>query len=180
MNVPAPQKGILMRKLIVTLLVFVPLAFTQTQTFTYTYTGLPLPVYPDDWNTVAVTRMFVGRSIQISKVTASVQVQFSGVGDLNVYMWSPDGTRTKLLERNCGSLVNIDTTFDDSASSKYADACPVEAGRGPFRGNEPLANWNNQNAYGYWRLGVENNGSSRTGLVTGFSITITGTAPGRP
>jgi len=37
-------------------------------------------------------------------VTASVQVQYSGVGDLNVYMWSPSGTRTKLLERNCGGL----------------------------------------------------------------------------
>lgn len=169
-----------MRKLTATLLTFVPLAFTQTQTFTYTYTGLPLPVYPDDWNTVAVIGMFVGRSIQISKVTASVQVQFSGVGDLNVFMWSPAGTRTKLLERNCGSLVNIDTTFDDSASSKYADFCPAEAGRGPFRGNEPLANWNNQNAFGSWRLGVENNGSSRTGFVTGFSITITGTALGPP
>src|SRR3954468_10624447 len=105
-----------MRKLIVILLAFVPLAFTQTQSFTYTYTGLPLPVYPDDWNTVGVIRIFVGRSIQISKVTASVQVQFSGVGDLNVYMWSPTGTRTKLLERNCGDLLNIDTTFDDSAS----------------------------------------------------------------
>src|SRR6185295_2403978 len=112
--------------------------------------------------------------------TATVQVQFSGVGDLNVYMLSPAGTRTKLLERNCGGLVNIDTTFDDNAADKYADFCPSEAGRGPFRGNEPLANWNNQNAFGYWRLGVENNGSSRTGLVTGFSITITGTVLGPP
>jgi uncharacterized protein (TIGR03437 family) len=168
------------RKLIVTLLAFVPLAFAQTQTFTYTYTGLPLPVYPDDWNTVAVISMFVGKSIQITKVTASVQVEFSGVGDLNVFMWSPAGTRTKLLERNCGSLVNIDTTFDDSAPSKFADFCPAEAGRGPFQGNEPLANWNNQNAFGSWRLGVENNGSSRTGLVTGFSITITGNVLGPP
>ena len=157
-----------------------PVAFAQSQTFTYTYYGLPLPIYPDDWNTVAVLRLFVGKSIQISKVTASVQVQYSGVGDLNVFMWSPNGTRTRLLERNCGSLVNIDTTFDDSASSKYADFCPAEAGRGPFRGNEPLANWNNQNAYGYWRLGVENNGSSRSGTVTGFSITITGTTSGPP
>ncbi|MEO8597685.1 MAG: proprotein convertase P-domain-containing protein [Candidatus Solibacter sp.] len=168
-----------MRKLIVTLLAFVPLAFSQTQSFTYSYTGLPFPVYPDDWNTVSVIRLFVGRSIQISKVTASVQVQFSGVGDLNVFMWSPDGTRTRLLERNCGGLVNIETTFDDSASGKFADVCP-QAGTGTFRGNEPLANWNNQNAYGYWRIGVENNGSSRTGLVTGFSITVTGTATGPP
>ena len=63
-----------MRKLILTMLAFVPLAFAQTQTFTYTYTGLPLPVYHDDWNTVAVISMFVGTSIQINKVTASVQV----------------------------------------------------------------------------------------------------------
>jgi len=168
-----------MRKLVLTLVAFVPLAFAQSQTYTYTYTGFPLQVYPDDWNTVAVIRMFVGRSIQISKVTASVQVQFSGVGDLNVFMWSPDGTRTKLLERNCGSLVNVDTTFDDSASSKYSDACPAAAG-GSYRGNEPLGNWNGKNGYGYWRLGVENNGSSRSGLVTGFSITITGTALGPP
>ena len=91
-----------MRRLVVNLLAFVPL-LAQTQTFTYTYTGLPFPVYPDDWNTVAVTTVFVGRSIQISKVTASVQVQYSGVGDLNIYMYSPDATRTKLLERNCGA-----------------------------------------------------------------------------
>jgi len=106
-----------MRKLIVILLALVPLAFAQTQNFTYTYSGLPMPVYPDDWNTVAVSTIFVGRSIQISKVTATVQVQFSGVGDLNVYMLSPAGTRTKLLERNCGGLVNIDTTFDDNAAA---------------------------------------------------------------
>jgi uncharacterized protein (TIGR03437 family) len=107
-------------------------------------------------------------------------VQFNGVGDLNVFLWSPAGTRTKLLERNCGGLQNIETTFDDSAPSKYADFCPAEAGRGPFRGNEPLGNSTNQNAFGYWRLGVENNGSSRTGLLTGFSITITGTVLGPP
>jgi uncharacterized protein (TIGR03437 family) len=169
-----------MRKAIITLLAFVPLVFAQTQNFTYTYTGLPMPVYPDDWNTVAVASLFVGRGIQISKVTASVQVQFSGVGDLNVYMYSPGGTRTKLLERNCGGLVNIDTTFDDSAADKFSDFCPAEAGRGPFRGNEPLANWNNENAFGYWRLAVENNGSSREGVLTGFSITFSGSVSGPP
>ena len=181
MTVSAPPKGEPMRKLIVSLLAFAPLAFAQSQSFTYTYSGLPLPIYPDDWNTVTVIRMFVGRSIQISKVTASVQLQYSGVGDLNVFMWSPDGTRTKLLERNCGSLSNIDTTFDDSATSKFSDTCPAATGQGTFRGNEPLANWNNKNGYGYWRIGIENNGSNdKTGTITGFSITITGTSLGPP
>ena len=159
---------------------FVPLAFAQTQTYTYTYSGLPLPVYPDDWDTVAVASVVVPRSITISKVTVAVQVQFNNVTDLNVYLFSPKGTRTKLLERNCSGLVNIDTTFDDSAQSKYADFCPAEAGRGPFRGNEPLANSNNENAYGYWKLAVENNGSGFTGYLNSFSITITGTPFGPP
>lgn len=169
-----------MHKSLLVLAAFAPLALAQSQAFTYTYDGLPLPVYPDDWNVVAVTSILVPRSIAIAKVTVSVQVQYSGVGDLNVYLYSANGTRTKLLERNCGSLQNIDTTFDDSAPSKYADFCPSEAGRGPFRGNEPLGNSVNQNAMGYWRLAVENNGGSGTGLVTGFSITITGTALGSP
>jgi hypothetical protein len=41
-------------------------------------------------------------------------MQFSGVGDLNVYMRPPAGTGTKLLERNFGRLVNIDATFNNS------------------------------------------------------------------
>lgn len=169
-----------MRKSLLALVAFVPLALAQTQTYTYTYSGLPLPVYPDDWNTVAVANVLVPRSISITKVTVSVQVQFNNVQDLNVYLFSAAGTRTKLLERNCSGLVNIDTTFDDTAQTKYADFCPAEAGRGPFQGNEPLANSQNENAYGNWRLAVENNGSGLTGYLTGFSITITGTPFGPP
>lgn len=169
-----------MRKSLLALVALVPLAFAQTQTYTYSYNGVPLPVYPDDWNTVAVASILVPRSITISKVTVAVQVQFGNVADLNVYLFSPQGTRTKLLERNCSGLVNIDTTFDDSAQSKYADFCPAEAGRGPFRGIEPLANSVSQNAYGYWKLGVENNGSGLTGYLNAFSVSITGTPTGPP
>ena len=96
-------------------------------------------------------------------------------------MYSAAGTRIKLLERNCGSLQNIDTTFDDAATTKYGDTCPPEAGRGPFRGNEPLSNANGQIAYGYWRIAVENNGSDdKTGALSAFSISITGTPVGTP
>ena len=163
-----------MRRFLFALWAIAPLAFAQTS-FTYSYSGLPLPIYPDDWNTVTAVRLLVPKSMTVTKVTASVQVAYGGVGDLNVYLYSAAGTRTKLLEKNCGSLTNIDTTFDDSAPSMYKDFCPAEAGRGPFRGNEPLSNANGQNAYGYWRLAVENNGSGKTGTLNGFSITITGT-----
>ncbi len=169
-----------MRKSLLAFALLAPLAFAQTQTFTYTYSGLPMPIYPDDWNTWSVVSLLVPKSIAITKVTASVKVQYNGVGDLNVFLWSPSGTRSKLLERTCGGLQTIDTTFDDSASSMYHDVCPAEAGRGPFRGNEPLANSVNENGFGSWRLGVENNGSSKSGTFTGFSITITGRVLGPP
>jgi uncharacterized protein (TIGR03437 family) len=146
-------------------------------TVTYTYSGLPVPLPVDSADAAVLLYVSVPRSLTITKVTASVQVNYPAVGDLNVYMFSPIGTRTKLLERNCSSLVNIDSSFDDAASSKYADFCPSEAGRGPFRGNEPLSNFNGQNSLGTWTLAVENNGSdSRSGSVVGFSVTITGTA----
>ncbi len=169
-----------MCKPLLALALFAPLTFAQTQTFTYGYSGIPIPIYPDDWNTYSVISVLVPKNMSIAKVTASVTVQYSGVGDLNVFLWSPAGTRTKLLERNCGGLQNINTTFDDSAPTMYRDTCPTQSGSGPFRGNEPLANSAGQNAYGYWRIGVENNGSSRTGVLTGFSVSITGTVLGPP
>ena len=168
-----------MRKSLLILAAFTPLMFAQTQTLSYTYSGLPLPVYPNDWNTWSIISIFFPRSLAVTKVIVSAQVQYSGVGDLNVYLWSPAGTRTKLLERNCGSLQNIDTTFDDSAATRFSNSCP-QPGSGSFQGNEPLANSLNQNSYGFWRLGVENNGSGNTGLFRGFTITIAGTTLGPP
>ena len=168
-----------MRRSLLALLACAPLAMAQSQTYTYSYGGFPLTIYPNDWNVITVVRIAVPKSISISKVTASVQVQYSGVGDLNVFLYSAAGTRTKLLERNCGSLLNINTTFDDSAPTRFGGACPSTAG-GSYQGNEPLANANGQNAFGYWRLAVENNGSGKTGLVTGFSVTVTGTPLGPP
>jgi len=163
-----------MWRAVVILTILAPLVFAQAQTYTYTYTGLPLPIYPDDWNVISIASIDVPQSLVVQKVTVAVQVVYNGVGDLNVFFYSPNGTRTKLLERNCGSLQNINTTFDDGAGTKFEDYCPAEPGRGPFRGNEPLSNSNGQNAFGRWRLAVENNGSGNTGTLTGFSITITG------
>jgi uncharacterized protein (TIGR03437 family) len=169
-----------MRKLMLALGLLASTAFSQTQTFTYSYSGLPLPIYPDDWNTVTVITLLVPRSLAISRVTASVTAQYSGVGDINLFLFSAAGTRTKLLERNCGGLQNINATFDDSAATNFRDTCPSAATQGTYRGNEPLSNSVNENAFGFWRIAVENNGSDRSGTISGFSVTITGTPVGPP
>ena len=130
----------------------------QTSTYTYSYSGAPFPIARDSANITTVVTMFVPRGIQIAKITANVELDYPRPGDLNVYMYSPILTRTKLLERNCGSQGSVsNVTFDDAAASRFSDACPSAAGS--YRGNEPLSNFNNQSALGVWSLAVENNGS---------------------
>ncbi len=153
----------------------------QAQTLTYSYTGGPLLILPSgDSDIYSIARIVVPTAVQISKVTARVKINYPQVGDLNLYLYSPAGTRTRLLERNCGSLRNVDTTFDDSAVSTFASFCPQEVG-GTFRGNEPLSNSNGQSSIGVWRLAVQNNGgNSNTGYLLDFAITITGTTQLKP
>jgi hypothetical protein len=136
----------------------------QSVTVTYDYNGLPLPILPDSADVITLATVTVPRALKTTKVTAKVQLQYPNSGDLNVYLFSPEGTRTILLEHDC-SVANVDTTFDDAAPSLWRDFCPVEAGRGPFRPDQPLSNFNSDNsAFGVWTLAVENNQSdSRSG-----------------
>jgi uncharacterized protein (TIGR03437 family) len=122
-----------------------------------------------------VAQIYVPDNTTIQSVTAQVQITYPNVGDLQVYLFSAQGTRTILLQNNCNNLANINTTFDDSAQTSFSSFCPVEAGRGPFKGNEPLANSKGENAAGYWDLVVTNTKSnSNTGTIQAFSLTITG------
>ena len=152
-------------------------AQAQSVTYTYSYNGPPLPIFRDSSNIVTIVTLTVPKAIQISKVTANVEIDYPNPGDINLFLYSAALTRTKLLERNCGSTGTLNNiTFDDAAASKYADACPTASG-GSYRGNEPLSNSNGQIALGNWRLAVENNGSdSYIGYLRGFTLTITGTA----
>jgi uncharacterized protein (TIGR03437 family) len=166
----------MLKKMSLCLLLAAATVFAQ-ETITYSYSGPPIPILTDATNTWSVASIPVDKVLTITNVTVKVNVSYSPVGDLNVYMYAPDQTRTKLLERNCGSqgtLANISFS-DDTANPKYADFCPAEAGRGPFRGNEPLANFNGKPSAGLWRLAVQNNGSQKIGYINGWSVTFTGT-----
>ena len=154
------------------------LGFVQAQTvsYTYAYSGPALPILRDSANIVSSANIFVPKAIRITKVTATVEIDYPRPGDLNIYMYSPILTRTKVLERNCGSQGSVDNvTFDDAAPSRYSDVCPSTAGT--YRGNEPLSNFNDQIALGVWSLAVENNGSDASiGYLRGFTIVISGLA----
>jgi uncharacterized protein (TIGR03437 family) len=147
----------------------------QPVTYTYAYNGPALQIFRDSANIITVVNLFVPRAITITKVTVNVEIDYPNPGDLNVFMYSPILTRTKLLERNCSSSASVsNVTFDDAAPTKYSDVCPSASGT--YRGNEPLSNYNGQIALGTWSLAVENNGSdSVIGYLRGFTVTVTGT-----
>src|SRR5215471_7046433 len=135
----------------------------QPITVTYTYSALPAPIFPDYSNVITIAGIFIPQAIKMSKVTVQVQLAYPNSGDLQVFLFSPQGSRSILLQHDC-SVQNVDTTFDDSAPSYWKDFCPVEAGRGPFKSDQPLSNfYSNDSSYGTWRLAVENDTSdSRT------------------
>ena len=147
----------------------------QSSTVTYSYNGVPAPIFSDAANIITIVGIFVPQPMTISKVTVRLQIQYPNSGDLQIYLYSPAGTRTILLENDCG-VQNVDTTFDDAAASTWKSFCPVEAGRGPFQSDQPLSNFNSDySAFGTWRLAVQNTESnSRTGYVTAFALNITG------
>jgi uncharacterized protein (TIGR03437 family) len=146
-----------------------------TESYTYSYSGRPLPIFSDDANIVTLAYVTVPRSTKIQKVTATVDIDYPQVGDLKIFLYSPAGTRTKLVEHDCGTKGTLrQITFDDSAQNKYKDYCPAEPGW-TVRAEEPLSNSNEENGVGVWVLAVENDESnSRTGWILGYSLTITG------
>ena len=151
-------------------------AQVQNVTYTYTYDGPPLPIFRDDADIISIANIFVPKAIRITKVTANIEIDYPRPGDLNIFMYSPILTRTKLLERNCGSRGSVaNVTFDDAAPARYADTCPETAGS--YRGNEPLAKFNDEIGLGIWSLAAENNGSDDSiGYLRGFTLVISGVA----
>src|SRR5436190_3104736 len=151
------------------------LAQTAPLTVTYSYSGLPLPIFTSSANLITIAGITVPRALVITHVSVQVQIQYPNSGDLKVYFYSPQGTRSILLEHDC-SVGDIDTTFDDGAPTLWKDSCPVEAGRGPFRSDQPLSNsYSDKSAFGLWTLAVtKEQRQSRSGGLTRFSITITG------
>jgi uncharacterized protein (TIGR03437 family) len=146
------------------------------QTATYSYSGQPVAIPLAGANLGLTAEIYVPATVAVTAVTAQVQIQYPNVGDLKVYLFSANGTRTILLQNECNGLANVNTTFDDTAQTKYSSFCPVEPGRGPFRPDEPLANSKGEFSAGYWQIFIQNTKSnSNTGTLQAFSLTISGT-----
>jgi uncharacterized protein (TIGR03437 family) len=148
---------------------------TSPNVSTFSYTGAAITIPPANTGISAVAQIYVPSNETIDAVTAQVQITYPNISDLQVYLFSPEGMRTILLQNNCNNVANINTTFDDNAQTMFDNFCPVQAGRGPFKPNQPLGNSKGENAAGYWNLVVTNtNSNTSTGTIQAFSLTLTG------
>src|SRR5689334_16434191 len=102
---------------------------SQTVTKTYSYSGSAVSIPLSGTGVSAVAEIYIPDNLIISSVSLQVQITYPAVGDLKASLFSANGTRTVLVSNSCGKLANINTTFDDTAQSKFSDFCPVEPGR---------------------------------------------------
>jgi hypothetical protein len=99
----------------------------QSVTYTYAYQGLALPSFRDSANIISIANVFVPKAILITKGTANVEIDYPHPGDLNLFMYSPIQTRTKLLERDCGSQGSVANVTFEGALGRDPSCCSAPA-----------------------------------------------------
>ncbi len=132
----------------------------------------------------------------VTKVTASVQLDHSWMGDVDMFLVGPDGTTVMLLDGSTGCNLqdNMNATFDDDASGGAAcvatftagvhEACNVPALwtvaaaiDGTFSPIGDLSDFNGISPGGDWTLQVFDNVGGDGGCLRGFQLEIDWTCP---
>jgi subtilisin-like proprotein convertase family protein len=138
-------------------------------------TPTPLP----DFTTTESSLVVAGITAPITKVTASLRVVHTFVGDLEISLVAPDGTVVPLAQNrgvsgdNYGTSCSSRTTFDDAAAS------PISAGLPPFSGTfrpeTPLAVLSGKSGAavnGTWKLRIKDEVTQDAGTLQCWSIAI--------
>lgn len=96
----------------------------------------------------------------------------TGVNSITLTLVSPQGTRVKLFDRNCGVTGEFDCSFDDDGIFTLQNGCPPIQGK-VIRPLEPLASFNGENKQGDWTIEVVTD-KFLSGFATfyGFSLDI--------
>ncbi len=107
----------------------------------------------------------------ITRVTLTLNITHTWVGDLEAYLISPSGTSVQLFSRIGGSGDHfINTTFDDAASTVISQhSAPFT---GTFRPQEPLARFIGEIADGTWRLEVHDRANADGGAIENWTLNI--------
>lgn len=120
-------------------------------------------VYSD----IAVT----GLTGTVGDVNVTVNITHPWVGDLNIFLVHPDGTRIELAT-NVGDAGDnfVNTVFDDEAATL------ISAGSAPFTGSfrpeGSLAGMDGRAVNGTWRLELQDVGAQDVGQLNNWTLTL--------
>jgi subtilisin-like proprotein convertase family protein len=147
--------------------------YDPTSVRTIASQDVPQPIA--DFATVTSEVLFTGLSA-ITDVTVTLNITHSFDGDLDAFLISPAGTQVELFSGVGGQFNNfLNTKFDRNAAISIEDgAAPFT---GTFRPEGLLSELLGENPNGIWRLLIRDTENSDEGVLTGWSLSITGEEP---
>ena len=114
----------------------------------------------------------------IGDVNVQLDINHTNIEDLDVYLFSPSGTRIELFSDVGGEGVNFqETMLDDQADAAIIDADPPFTGR--FRPEQSLMKLNDEDPNGTWTLLIDDDSMGNTGELNRWSLTVTSGEPSR-
>ncbi|MEO1012267.1 MAG: reprolysin-like metallopeptidase [Bacteroidota bacterium] len=108
--------------------------------------------------------------LTIADLDVQLNLDHSFLEDLVVSLKSPQGTTVVLVSRSCGSLRNINATFDDDASPFVCRGATAISGR--VRPLGALSSFRGESIKGEWILTVSDNAPIDGGSLEAFSLDI--------
>jgi len=149
--------------------------FKTDKTSCIDFNSSDLPIDLNDANSnstgITISEVSVPYDAPIVDLKVLVNIEHSWLEDLTLYLESPDGVKIILSKQIGGSSNNYsETLFDQDSNNNIFNASP------PFSGSympvQSLETFYNKNAFGKWKLIVEDSFQEDTGSINGFSIEI--------
>jgi subtilisin-like proprotein convertase family protein len=131
--------------------------------------GLPLTI-TSVGEPVVISKISFVEDLPIADVNINLNITHSYLEDLVISLISPAGTKVVLTSSSCGSLRNINTTFDDDGSPFVCANNPAISG--VVRPLGLLSSFNGESLFGEWTLEIKDNAPSDGGSLNSFSLDI--------
>jgi subtilisin-like proprotein convertase family protein len=141
---------------------------------TYSSTNVPVVIPPPAVDTVYST-LSIPQSLLITDVNVvDLQGTHTWMDDLYFTLYSPQGTAVGLFGNQCGDQDDFWVNFDD-ASPLAAVPCPPTTGL-VYQPDQPLGNFNGEDAQGTWTLQVIDRYAADGGSLDQWALEICGPA----
>jgi len=139
--------------------------------FTYYSTDTPQMIPDDDF--IFSDILVTGAPTYVSKVTVTVAIVHTSVSDLDLILWSPEGTGIYLTDNDSDGEDFWYTTFDEDALTWIVDTDSSDDPRsGYYLPLESLDWFYGEFANGVWTLEMDDQSALDDGYLIEWSIDI--------